>query len=158
VRKALGRQSRDMKLLWGQHLPRVLGSSATDFSRSTQFLSRAVAPGEGAECIEDIARLAQRSSRIDGSALTAQPSAISQEKTPSEKCPIPCNRPETLQEELLGFRRCREQRFAVVQHRLNPWHRRWSRDTLHLFDYSTGRFGISGERGSFDEIRETEEL
>src|ERR1700744_5233287 len=83
VRKPFGSELRDPQFLRGQHVPCTLRSPATGFARRTQFLAPAVAPGRSAEGIEDIASLTQRSSRVGGPALATQPSAVSEEKTPS---------------------------------------------------------------------------
>ena len=138
VRKTFGRELRDVKLLRGQRFPHVLGSPAAGFARSAQFLSRAVAPGRSAERIEDVAGLTQRSPRIGGPALAAQPPAIGQEKTSSQERPFLRRRPKALQEELLGIFRRGEQRLAIMQHRLDPRHRHRSRDALDLVDRHHG--------------------
>src|SRR5262245_6480379 len=88
VRMPLGSELGDVQLLRGQVLPNLRGPTKACLARCSQFFSRSITPGRGAECVENITSLAQRSTRIGGATLSAQPGAIGEQETPSQEGPI----------------------------------------------------------------------
>src|SRR5262249_22210337 len=78
VRKALGGELRNMKLLRGKRFPRLFSPPTARFTRCTQFPPRVLTPRQGSRCVEDAPTLTQGGSRTDGPALTAHQTAIGQ--------------------------------------------------------------------------------
>ena len=159
VRKTFGSELRDVKLLRGQRLPHLLGSPAAGFARSTQFLARAIAPGRSAERIEYVASLAQRSPRVGGPALAAQPPAISQEKTSSQERPFLRGRPQDLAGRIA--RRLRALRAAPCHNSsiVSTHGTGVGAETRSISSITPlGLLRIAGKNGGLHEIREPEEL
>src|SRR5262249_39668040 len=103
VRMPLGRELGNVQLLRGQVFPNLCGPGKACLACCSQFFPRAITPGRGAERVKNIACLAQRGSRISGTAPAAKPGAVAEQETPSQEGPVFRGRPKAFQEESFGF-------------------------------------------------------